>query len=153
VATKGSRQKGAGDRAKAVEVTPVAGLAPEHPACVTLPDAAVTPPPPVTSDAASGAPAATIDLQITVVQGGITNAKVPVVIGGFHISGCLSMLTEMQPDIQEALDLGISLFAGEAEERLDALLREVVNIDSGFKGGYVAGLIAQRAVRRITNDE
>jgi hypothetical protein len=28
-----------------------------------------------------GAPAATIDLQITVVQGGITNAKVPVVIG------------------------------------------------------------------------
>jgi radical SAM superfamily enzyme YgiQ (UPF0313 family) len=54
-------------------------------------------------------------------------AGVPVVIGGFHISGCLSMLTEMQPDIQEALDLGISLFAGEAEEQLDALLRDAVN--------------------------
>ena len=54
-------------------------------------------------------------------------AGVPVVIGGFHISGCLSMLTEMQPDIQEALDLGISLFAGEAEERLDALLRDAAN--------------------------
>ena len=51
-------------------------------------------------------------------------AGVPVVIGGFHISGCLSMLAEMQPDIQEALDLGISLFAGEAEERLDTLLRD-----------------------------
>jgi radical SAM superfamily enzyme YgiQ (UPF0313 family) len=51
-------------------------------------------------------------------------AGVPVIIGGFHISGCLSMLTEMQPDIKEALDLGISLFAGEAEERLDALLRD-----------------------------
>ena len=54
-------------------------------------------------------------------------AGVPVVIGGFHISGCLSMLAEMQPDIQEALDLGISLFAGEAEERLDALLRDAAS--------------------------
>jgi radical SAM superfamily enzyme YgiQ (UPF0313 family) len=54
-------------------------------------------------------------------------AGVPVVIGGFHISGCLSMLTEMQPDIQEAIDLGISLFAGEAEERLDALLRDAAS--------------------------
>lgn len=54
-------------------------------------------------------------------------AGVPVVIGGFHVSGCLSMLAEMQPDIQEALDLGISLFAGEAEEQLDALLRDAAN--------------------------
>jgi radical SAM superfamily enzyme YgiQ (UPF0313 family) len=54
-------------------------------------------------------------------------AGVPVVIGGFHVSGCLSMLTEMQPDIQEALDLGISLFAGEAEEQLDTLLRDAAN--------------------------
>jgi hypothetical protein len=51
-------------------------------------------------------------------------AGVPVVIGGFHVSGCLSMLAEMQPDIQEALDLGVSLFAGEAEERIDGLLSD-----------------------------
>ncbi len=51
-------------------------------------------------------------------------AGVPVVIGGFHVSGCLSMLADMQPDIQEALDIGISLYAGEAEERFDALLRD-----------------------------
>lgn len=51
-------------------------------------------------------------------------AGVNVVIGGFHVSGCLSMLKGMQPDIQEAVDLGISLFAGEAEEQLDALLRD-----------------------------
>jgi radical SAM superfamily enzyme YgiQ (UPF0313 family) len=51
-------------------------------------------------------------------------AGMPVAIGGFHVSGCLSMLAEMQPDIQEALDLGISLYAGEAEERFDALLRD-----------------------------
>ena len=67
-----------------IPTKPAGGLAPEHPACATLPDAAVTPPPPVISDAASGAPAATIDLQITVVQGGITNAKVPVVIGACY---------------------------------------------------------------------
>jgi hypothetical protein len=112
VATKGSRQKGAGDRAKAVEVTPVAGLAPEHPACVTLPDAAVTPPPPVTSDAASGAPAATIDLQITVVQGGITNAKVPVVIGarydGLPFAGPTRAFDRLLDSwLTRAVDLGI----------------------------------------------
>jgi len=51
-------------------------------------------------------------------------AGVPVVIGGFHVSGCFSMLPDIQPDIQEAIDLGIALFAGEAEERLDVLLRD-----------------------------
>ena len=54
-------------------------------------------------------------------------AGVPVVIGGFHVSGCLSMLAEMQPDIQEALDMGVSLFAGEAEERLDGVLRDAAS--------------------------
>jgi hypothetical protein len=37
------------------------------------------------------------------------------------------MLTAMQPDIQEALDLGISLFAGEAENQLDILLSDAAN--------------------------
>jgi radical SAM superfamily enzyme YgiQ (UPF0313 family) len=49
-------------------------------------------------------------------------AGLPVVIGGFHVSGCLSMLDEIPPEIQEALDIGCSLFAGECEEgRLDSL--------------------------------
>jgi Radical SAM superfamily len=47
-----------------------------------------------------------------------------VVIGGFHVSGCLSMLAELPPDLQEAVDLGISLFAGEAEAHIDALLQD-----------------------------
>jgi hypothetical protein len=52
-------------------------------------------------------------------------AGVPVVIGGFHVSGCLAMLPQMPRDLQEALDLGISLFAGEAEDgRLDTVLRD-----------------------------
>ena len=49
----------------------------------------------------------------------------PVAIGGFHPSGCLAMLPELPPDLQEALDLGCTLFAGEAEDgRLAQLLRD-----------------------------
>jgi radical SAM superfamily enzyme YgiQ (UPF0313 family) len=44
---------------------------------------------------------------------------VDVAIGGFHVSGCISMLPELPMDLQEAQSLGISLFAGEAEEHLD----------------------------------
>jgi len=35
-------------------------------------------------------------------------AKLPVVIGGFHVSGVLSMLPEPTPELKEALDLGVS---------------------------------------------
>jgi hypothetical protein len=48
----------------------------------------------------------------------------PVVIGGFHVSGTISMLKERDPDVQRALDLGISLFAGEAEGRFDEVLAD-----------------------------
>lgn len=54
----------------------------------------------------------------------LRDAGVPVCIGGFHVSGCMSMLPKLPPDIQEALDLGISIFAGEAEGRLEALLQD-----------------------------
>ncbi|MCZ6618283.1 MAG: radical SAM protein, partial [Gammaproteobacteria bacterium] len=47
---------------------------------------------------------------------------VPVAIGGFHVSGTIAMLDEMPTELKEALDLGISLFAGEAEHRLDEFL-------------------------------
>src|SRR4051794_6826893 len=48
---------------------------------------------------------------------------VPVIIGGFHVSGCLAMLPDMQADVQIALDMGVSLFAGELEGRMDGLLQ------------------------------
>ncbi|MHB1204352.1 MAG: B12-binding domain-containing radical SAM protein [Rhodospirillaceae bacterium] len=51
-------------------------------------------------------------------------AGIAVVIGGFHVSGCLSMLPGIQPEIQEALDLGVGLFAGEAEGHMDEVLRD-----------------------------
>jgi radical SAM superfamily enzyme YgiQ (UPF0313 family) len=49
-------------------------------------------------------------------------AGIQVAIGGFHVSGCLAMLPEMPPEMKDALALGITLFAGEAERRLDELL-------------------------------
>ena len=52
-------------------------------------------------------------------------AGVQVCIGGFHVSGCLSMLGGATSEMKEAMELGISLFAGEAEEgRLDQVLRD-----------------------------
>ncbi len=51
-------------------------------------------------------------------------AGIQVCIGGFHVSGCLAMLPETPDSLKEALDLGISLFAGEAEGRFDEVLRD-----------------------------
>jgi hypothetical protein len=47
-----------------------------------------------------------------------------VVIGGFHVSGCVSMLNALPWDLQEAIDQGITLFAGEAEGQIDTLLQD-----------------------------
>jgi hypothetical protein len=46
-----------------------------------------------------------------------------VVMGGFHVSGCVAMLREMPSELKEAMDLGITLFAGEAEGRLDEIFQ------------------------------
>jgi len=55
-------------------------------------------------------------------------AGIPVCIGGFHISGCVAMLPEMPEDLRKAQALGISFFAGEAEEgRFDKILRDAWN--------------------------
>ena len=51
-------------------------------------------------------------------------AGVQVCIGGFHVSGCLAMLPQTPDSLKEALDLGISLFAGEAEGRFADVLRD-----------------------------
>jgi radical SAM superfamily enzyme YgiQ (UPF0313 family) len=51
-------------------------------------------------------------------------AGIAVAIGGFHVSGCLSMLDGHAVGLDACRDLGISIFAGEAEGRLDAVLRD-----------------------------
>jgi radical SAM superfamily enzyme YgiQ (UPF0313 family) len=47
-----------------------------------------------------------------------------VAIGGFHVSGCISMLPELTPELREAQAMGCSLYAGEIEGRFDALLQD-----------------------------
>ncbi|TAX34325.1 B12-binding domain-containing radical SAM protein [Rhizobium leguminosarum] len=52
------------------------------------------------------------------------DAGLPVSIGGFHVSGCLSMLDGKAVGLDACRDMGISMFAGEAEGRLDMVLRD-----------------------------
>ena len=50
---------------------------------------------------------------------------IKVAIGGFHVSGCISMLKDLTPELKEAVDLGITLFAGEAEEQFEPFLKDI----------------------------
>ena len=50
---------------------------------------------------------------------------VDVAVGGFHVSGCISMLKKLTPELKEAVDLGIVLFAGEAEVEFESFLKDV----------------------------
>jgi radical SAM superfamily enzyme YgiQ (UPF0313 family) len=49
---------------------------------------------------------------------------IQVGIGGFHVSGTLSMLKGVDAHVERATQMGISLFAGEAEGRLEQVLRD-----------------------------
>lgn len=51
-------------------------------------------------------------------------AGIPVVIGGFHVSGTMAMLPEMAPELKAVIDQGISLFVGEGEGRLEEVIRD-----------------------------
>ncbi len=52
-------------------------------------------------------------------------AGLPVCIGGFHVSGCIAMLQEWPKEMRDAQALGISFFAGEAEDgRFDQIVRD-----------------------------
>jgi hypothetical protein len=54
----------------------------------------------------------------------IRAAGIQVAMGGFHVSGCLSMLNGSAIELDLAREIGIALFAGEAEGRFDAFLRD-----------------------------
>jgi hypothetical protein len=51
-------------------------------------------------------------------------AGIAVAMGGFHISGCLSMLDGRAVDLDACRDMGITMFAGEAEGRLELVLQD-----------------------------
>jgi Radical SAM superfamily len=88
-------------------------------------------------------------------------AGFPVCIGGFHVSGCIAMLPEMPPEMVAAQALGISFFAGEAEDgRLDRVIRDAWNgalqlrynfmNDLPALAGEPAPILPRRHIRRIT---
>ena len=51
---------------------------------------------------------------------------IQVAIGGFHVSGTIAMLPEREPGVQAIMDLGVSVFAGEAEGRLEGVLQDAL---------------------------
>ncbi len=86
------------------------------------------------------------------------DAGVQVAVGGFHVSGCLSMLDELPPDLREAQQMGVTFFAGEAEERLEGFLRDAIagqlkpvyNYLNDLPGleGQVTPFLPERLLRR-----
>jgi radical SAM superfamily enzyme YgiQ (UPF0313 family) len=86
-------------------------------------------------------------------------AGIPVVLGGFHPSGMLAMFPHtIAPELQRALDMGITLFAGDAEGRIDEVLHGVANgtlkpvynymDDLPGLGGAVPPFLPQQFVQR-----
>ncbi len=49
---------------------------------------------------------------------------IQVAVGGFHVSGTLAMLKDIDPGVKKAQEMGVSVFAGEAEGRLEQVLRD-----------------------------
>ena len=52
---------------------------------------------------------------------------IQVALGGFHVSGTISMLAGVDAGLDEAKAMGVSLFAGEAEGRMEQLIRDAAN--------------------------
>jgi radical SAM superfamily enzyme YgiQ (UPF0313 family) len=61
----------------------------------------------------------TLDLAKPLLEQGIQ-----IAVGGFHVSGTMSMLGGDDADVHRAKAMGISLFAGEAEGRLEMVLQD-----------------------------
>jgi radical SAM superfamily enzyme YgiQ (UPF0313 family) len=62
-----------------------------------------------------------VDLARTFRLAGLT-----VLIGGFHVSGYLALLSQIPPEIQKLLDEGITIVKGEVEESWSELLCDAV---------------------------
>jgi radical SAM superfamily enzyme YgiQ (UPF0313 family) len=52
---------------------------------------------------------------------------VQVLIGGFHVSGILAMFSEIRPEIQLLIDLGVTVVKGEVEETWGDILEDALH--------------------------
>ncbi|MDX1403989.1 MAG: radical SAM protein [Woeseiaceae bacterium] len=66
--------------------------------------------------------------------------NIDVCIGGYHVSGCLAMISGLPPELKAAIDEGVSLFAGEAENRLETVLRDAYAGELRHVYNYMADL-------------
>jgi radical SAM superfamily enzyme YgiQ (UPF0313 family) len=55
------------------------------------------------------------------------SAGIAVAMGGFHVSGCLSMLDGHAVDLDACREMGVIIFAGEAEGRLESVIADVAS--------------------------
>jgi len=62
------------------------------------------------------------DLALAFRQGGVD-----VLFGGFHVSGILATLPELSPEVAALRDAGVTIIAGEAEGRWEAILQDAMN--------------------------
>ena len=53
------------------------------------------------------------------------DAGIPVVMGGFHVSGVLALTPGWEAGLADAREVGITLYAGELEEGVDGLLADI----------------------------
>jgi len=56
-----------------------------------------------------------------------TSAGLPVMVGGFHVSGTLALLDHVPAHLQELMDRGVTLVKGEVEETWGSLLGDVLH--------------------------
>ena len=49
---------------------------------------------------------------------------IPVIMGGFHTSGTINMLSDQEPDIQELFRAGVCVVSGEVEGKWDGILTD-----------------------------
>ena len=50
----------------------------------------------------------------------------PVLVGGFHVSGIMELFPDPTPELQEMLDAGVTLVHGEVEEEWGAILKDAL---------------------------
>jgi len=74
------------------------------------------------------------------IAAALRKENITVAIGGFHVSGTISMLKDRDPLVQKALDLGVTIFAGEAEGRFASLLSDAIEGRLGTIYNYMDDL-------------
>jgi len=57
------------------------------------------------------------------------NGGLQVLLGGFHVSGTLALSPTIPPEIQEMIDIGVSIVKGEVEDTWGEILRDAIKDD------------------------